>query len=91
MQWGINGYLSIQKEWDGILLNDKEVKTINERGTVVFLILGPNTRETKMYSNTEKKNKYLDKYGFSPIAEVVFRMDVVDQFYAGYGDDPNQS
>jgi len=91
VQWGINGDPSIQKKWDGKLLEDEKVTASNDRGTVVFAMSGPNTRETQMYINTGKKNKYLDEDGFTTIAEVVFGMDVVDKIYTGYGSDPDQS
>ena len=35
-------------------------------------------------------NTNLDSMGFSPFGRVVIGMDVVDQIYSGYGEDPNQ-
>jgi len=89
VQWGINGNPATQKKWSGKTLKDEKVIASNERGTVVFAMSGPNTRETQMYINT-KNNKSLDKQGFTPIAEVIHGMDIVDRIYTGYNSDPKQ-
>jgi len=90
VQFGINGHPLVQKKWSGKTLKDEEVKASNKRGTVTFAKSGPNTRETQMYINTGKRNQNLDKEGFSPVAEVIHGMDVVDQIYTGYNGDPVQ-
>ena len=35
-------------------------------------------------------NTNLDGMGFSPFGRVIKGMDVVDQIYSGYGEEPNQ-
>jgi len=89
VQWGINGNSATQSKWDGKTFKDEKVIGSNTRGTVVFAMSGPNTRETQMYINT-KNNKGLDKQGFTPIAEVIHGMDIVDKIYTGYKGDPVQ-
>mmetsp|Transcript_21120 Transcript_21120/g.29839 ORF Transcript_21120/g.29839 Transcript_21120/m.29839 type:complete len:271 (-) Transcript_21120:204-1016(-) len=86
-QFGINGDPSVQADWRQSNIKDDQVKVSNSRGTVVFATAGPNTRTTQIFVNTNNKgNGFLDKQGFSPIGEVIEGMDVVDRFYAGYGE-----
>lgn len=86
-QFGINGTPETQATWRSRNLSDDPVKVTNSRGTVVFATAGPNTRTTQIFINTNPKgNGFLDRQGFSPIGEVVSGMDVVDRFYAGYGE-----
>ncbi|GAX17951.1 hypothetical protein FisN_18Hh162 [Fistulifera solaris] len=84
-QFGIQGNPSIQAEWRSKSLLDDPVKVSNSRGTVVFATAGPNSRTTQLFINTAD-NSFLDKQGFSPIGKVISGMDVVDKFYAGYGE-----
>lgn len=53
-----------------------------------FATSGKNSRTTQMFINF-RDNSNLDGMGFSPFAQVVKGMDVVDQIYK-IGERPNQ-
>ena len=86
-QFGINGNPEVQSRWRSKSIPDDPVKVSNSRGTVVFATAGPNSRTTQIFFNTRPEgNSFLDKQGFSPFGQVVEGMDIVDQFYSGYGE-----
>jgi len=90
-QLGISGDPQIQKMWRNKVLKDDPVKTTNARGRVTFATSGPNSRTTQIFINTNTKgNAFLDKQGFSPFAEVIEGMDIVDRIYDGDREKPNQ-
>lgn len=72
------------------MLKDDPVKTTNKRGTLTFATSGPNTRTSQMFINTAQSNKFLDKQGFSPLAEIVSGMEYVDQINDEYREKPDQ-
>ena len=97
-QFGISSYPN--EGWSDVetLLDDPPRLSIsNTIGTVTFAtISGPNTRTTQVFINTAN-NEYLDNQGFTPIGEVIMAgdgyggMDVVQEFYSGYGERPDQN
>ncbi|KAL7526924.1 hypothetical protein ACHAXR_001713 [Thalassiosira sp. AJA248-18] len=95
-QWGINSNPVIQQNWKAKgPIQDDPVVASNDRGTVTFATSGANSRTTQIFINT-KDNPRLDDQGFAPIGEVLPAgdgfggMEVVDAFYAGYGESPEQ-
>src|SRR6185312_9692328 len=85
-QFGIAGDPAVTRKWEGREFPDDSVRTSNVRGTFAFAMTGPNQRNTQVYINLVD-NTQLDAQGFSPVGRVVEGMDVVDQLYAGYGED----
>ena len=63
------------------------MRETNARGRVAFAKGGRHTRTTEVFISF-KDNGPLDAQGFAPFGEVVEGMDVVDAFYAAYGDGP---
>ena len=95
-QFGINSDPSITQEWKnkGTILDDPVVAN-NDRGTITFATSGPNSRTTQVFINTND-NRFLDDQGFAPFGEVLPQgdgyggMEVVDAFFNGYGEAPEQ-
>jgi len=86
-QFGIAASVEVNKKWEAQrLMDDNGPHQSNKRGTVTFATTGqPNSRGTQLFINY-KDNTFLDPQGFVPIGQVVEGMDIVDQFYSGYGD-----
>ena len=60
----------------------------NTRGRITFATAGANTRTTQLFINYGN-NSRLDS-GFVPFGEVTEGMEVVDQIYSGYLQQPDQ-
>ncbi len=86
-QFGLNGDPYVSQAWKTEYLVDDPVIESNTRGRVAFAKGGLHTRTTEIFISY-KDNSALDARGFTPIGEVVEGMDVVDAFYAEYGDGP---
>jgi peptidyl-prolyl cis-trans isomerase A (cyclophilin A) len=87
VQFGLNGDPLVNAQWKNKVLVDDPVKEPNKRGRMTFAMGGPTSRTTEVFINY-RDNPSLDGRGFAPFGEVVEGMDVVDSFYAGYGDGP---
>ena len=84
-QFGISGDPAIGAEWRERPIEDDPVTASNTKGTFSFAMAGPGTRTTQLFVNLSD-NTRLDDMGFSPVAEVVEGMDVVESLYGGYGE-----
>jgi peptidyl-prolyl cis-trans isomerase A (cyclophilin A) len=84
-QFGINGDPKITAKWMDANIPDDPVTQHNTRGMISFGTSGPNSRSTQLFINYSD-NSRLDALGFSPIAVVSSGMEIVDQFYADYGE-----
>jgi cyclophilin family peptidyl-prolyl cis-trans isomerase len=88
VQFGLAASPAQSKKWDKMLDDDPVLRT-NSIGTVAFATAGPNTRTTQLFINM-RSNQMLDDQGFAPFAKVTEGMDVVERFYAAYGERPDQ-
>jgi len=84
-QFGINGDPKVTAKWADNNIQDDPVMQHNTRGMLSFATSGPNTRSTQLFINYSD-NSRLDAAGFSPFGVVSSGMEVVDQFYAEYGE-----
>lgn len=85
-QVGINGDPELHAKWRDNNIMDDPVVESNKRGYVSFAKTGaPNSRSTQFFINFGD-NANLDGMGFSPFAQVIKGMDVVDSLYKGYGE-----
>ena len=87
VQFGINGDPKVTSKWMDSDIQDDPVIQHNTRGTISFATSGANTRSTQLFINYGD-NSRLDTLGFSPFAVVSSGMEIVDQFYADYGEGP---
>jgi peptidyl-prolyl cis-trans isomerase A (cyclophilin A) len=84
-QFGMNGDPEVNDQWREMKIKDDPNKKSNTRGMMTFATSGPDSRTTQLFINFGD-NSPLDRQGFSPFAEVVEGMDVVDKLYDGYGE-----
>jgi len=89
-QFGMNADPLVTAQWRVATLRDDPVVESNTRGRVTFAMTSqPNSRTTQVFINFGN-NANLDGMGFAPFGEIVEGMEVVDGFYAGYGESPDQ-
>jgi peptidyl-prolyl cis-trans isomerase A (cyclophilin A) len=84
-QFGLNAKPEISRVWASATIKDDPVTQSNLEGYLTFATAGPNTRTTQLFINLAD-NRNLDGMGFSPFGKVIEGMDVVQQFYSGYGE-----
>ncbi|HLK38668.1 MAG TPA: peptidylprolyl isomerase [Polyangiaceae bacterium] len=90
VQFGISGDPAVNAKWQEMGIPDDPIKQSNKRGYVTFAQRPtPNSRSTQVFVNYSDSNSRLDN-SFAPFGRVVQGMDVVDGFYKGYGESPNQ-
>jgi peptidyl-prolyl cis-trans isomerase A (cyclophilin A) len=86
VQFGIPGEPEVAAKWRDATFPDDPVKQSNLRGFMSFAQTGePNSRTTQVFICFENHSA-LDASGFAPFAKVVRGMQVVDDFYKGYGE-----
>jgi len=89
-QFGISPKPEIARVWANANIIDDPVKSSNTRGMVTFAQSSArNSRSTQFFINYAD-NSRLDPDRFAPFGEVIQGMDVVDKFYSGYGEQPEQ-
>jgi peptidyl-prolyl cis-trans isomerase A (cyclophilin A) len=89
IQFGLSPDPKLTARWRQARLKDDPVRENNMRGTVSFATAGPGTRTTQLFINTVD-NVRLDGSGFAPFGRVIDGMNVVDQIFGGYGEQPQQ-
>ena len=84
-QFGLNSRPEVSRVWATATIKDDPVTQSNLTGYLTFATAGRNTRTTQLFINLAD-NRNLDGMGFAPFGKVVEGMDVVQQFYSGYGE-----
>ena len=84
-QFGVHRDFKIQNLWNTLRIVDDPPQEKNLRGMLVFAQSGPSTRTTQIFINLAD-NAVLDQQRFVPFAKIVDGLEVVDKFYAGYGE-----
>jgi peptidyl-prolyl cis-trans isomerase A (cyclophilin A) len=84
-QFGVHRNFEVHGKWRTMFIADDPPQQRNLRGMLAYAKSDPGTRATEIFINLAD-NKALDDQGFVPFAQVLQGMDVVDKFYAGYGE-----
>ncbi|HME09622.1 MAG TPA: peptidylprolyl isomerase [Bryobacteraceae bacterium] len=84
-QFGVHRDFKVQNVWTTLHIVDDPPKEKNLRGTLAFAQSGSSTRSTQMFINLAD-NAVLDEERFVPFARIVDGIEVIDKFYAGYGE-----
>lgn len=85
-QFGIHGDPAIAKVWRDRTIPDDPRVLANERGTIAFAFAVPNGRATQVFINLRDNRETHDTEPFVPFGRVVSGMEVVDSWYADYGE-----
>jgi len=84
-QFGLSARPEVSRVWASANIKDDPVTQSNLQGYLTFATAGPNTRTTQLFINLAD-NKALDRMGFAAFGKVIEGMDVVQNFYSGYGE-----
>src|ERR1700685_465317 len=84
-QFGVHRDFNVHGKWREYFIADDPPQQKNLRGTLAYAMSGPGTRATEIFINLAD-NPALDQQGFAPFGKVAQGMEVVDRFYAGYGE-----
>jgi peptidyl-prolyl cis-trans isomerase A (cyclophilin A) len=90
VQFGLTGSPAINKAWENATIKDDPVTQTNAAATITFAQTGsPNSRSTQVFINLGD-NAALDHsgQGFAPFGKITSGMDVVQNLYGGYADQP---
>jgi peptidyl-prolyl cis-trans isomerase A (cyclophilin A) len=84
---------NLDSAWSKYIIQDEPVLKSNNTGTVSFARAGKNTRGTQLFINLKNNARldtvtYGETLGFPVFAYVSSGMEVVNQFYNGYGAEP---
>lgn len=88
IQFGLAANPAVTRQWAKPIYDDPVMQT-NRLGSVAFATEGFDTRTTQIFINLHS-NQDLDGKGFSPFAQVIEGMDVVNRLYSGYREAPDQ-
>ncbi len=88
VQFGLAASPAVTRKWDHEIADDPVTQT-NRAGSLSFATKGPGTRTTQIFINLAS-NQSLDSQGFAPFAQVIEGMELVERFYSGYGERPDQ-
>lgn len=84
-QFGVHNKFQVHDVWRKMFIPDDPPMEKNLRGTLAYAKSEPGTRATEVFINL-KDNPDLDEQRFVPFGKVTEGMEVVDQFYSGYGE-----
>ena len=89
-QFGIPARPDVGAVWEKARIPDDRVIQSNKRGTLTFATAGPNTRTTQIFINFGDNTPLDSRKDLLPFGQVLEGMDIVDKFFAGYGEAPDQ-
>ncbi|MEO5760979.1 MAG: peptidylprolyl isomerase [Vicinamibacteria bacterium] len=85
-QFGISGSPKVSQAWRDRPIPDDPRVLSNDRGTIAFAFAVPNGRTTQVFINLRDNRETHDKEPFVPFGLVISGMNVVDSWYAEYGE-----